>query len=98
VNAGNSASAICWWMNIRIPTPASMILFQQHQILGSRAAPRVDRLIVIAHHGKARPRASWRGARPQNLVLLKEDFPALEVVKLEQNYRSSQFRMRWEER
>ena len=33
---------------------------------------------------------SWRGARPQNLVLLKEDFPALQVVKLEQNYRSSE--------
>ena len=33
---------------------------------------------------------SWRGARPQNLVLLKEDFPQLEVIKLEQNYRSSQ--------
>ncbi|CAJ0992601.1 DNA helicase Rep [Pantoea sp. Nvir] len=33
---------------------------------------------------------SWRGARPQNLVLLKEDFPTLEVMKLEQNYRSSQ--------
>ncbi len=33
---------------------------------------------------------SWRGARPQNLVLLNEDFPTLEVVKLEQNYRSSQ--------
>ncbi|WP_369789223.1 DNA helicase Rep [Rouxiella sp. WC2420] len=33
---------------------------------------------------------SWRGARPQNLVLLKEDFPALQVIKLEQNYRSSQ--------
>ncbi|QIQ21190.1 DNA helicase Rep [Zophobihabitans entericus] len=32
---------------------------------------------------------SWRGARPQNLVLLKEDFPALKVIKLEQNYRSS---------
>ncbi|WP_392565558.1 DNA helicase Rep [Utexia brackfieldae] len=32
---------------------------------------------------------SWRGARPQNLVLLKEDFPNLEVIKLEQNYRSS---------
>lgn len=32
---------------------------------------------------------SWRGARPQNLVLLKEDFPTLEVIKLEQNYRSS---------
>lgn len=33
---------------------------------------------------------SWRGARPQNLVLLQQDFPQLEVVKLEQNYRSSQ--------
>ena len=32
---------------------------------------------------------SWRGARPQNLVLLQKDFPNLKVVKLEQNYRSS---------
>ncbi|MBD2795015.1 DNA helicase Rep [Xenorhabdus sp. 18] len=32
---------------------------------------------------------SWRGARPQNLNLLKEDFPSLNVIKLEQNYRSS---------
>ncbi len=32
---------------------------------------------------------SWRGARPQNLVLLKKDFPRLKVIKLEQNYRSS---------
>ncbi|HIE4547536.1 TPA: DNA helicase Rep [Proteus mirabilis] len=32
---------------------------------------------------------SWRGARPQNLVLLQKDFPQLNVIKLEQNYRSS---------
>ncbi|MCU7959947.1 MAG: UvrD-helicase domain-containing protein [gamma proteobacterium symbiont of Bathyaustriella thionipta] len=32
---------------------------------------------------------AWRGARPENLVQLKNDFPALKVVKLEQNYRSS---------
>ncbi|MGG7669580.1 DNA helicase Rep [Yersinia sp. J1] len=32
---------------------------------------------------------SWRGARPQNLVLLNQDFPQLQVIKLEQNYRSS---------
>ncbi|CAH0524314.1 DNA helicase Rep [Vibrio hippocampi] len=32
---------------------------------------------------------SWRGAKPQNLVLLNQDFPALKVVKLEQNYRST---------
>jgi ATP-dependent DNA helicase Rep len=32
---------------------------------------------------------TWRGARPENLRRLKEDFPRLKVVKLEQNYRSS---------
>ena len=32
---------------------------------------------------------SWRGARPQNLHLLQEDFPKLNVIKLQQNYRSS---------
>ena len=32
---------------------------------------------------------SWRGARPQNLHLLKEDYPRLNVIKLQQNYRSS---------
>ncbi|WP_413727548.1 DNA helicase Rep [Sodalis sp. RH19] len=33
---------------------------------------------------------SWRGARPQNLELLQRDFPALAVIKLEQNYRSTE--------
>ncbi|MDX1473027.1 MAG: DNA helicase Rep [Reinekea sp.] len=32
---------------------------------------------------------SWRGARPENLVKLQEDFPHLKLVKLEQNYRST---------
>lgn len=32
---------------------------------------------------------AWRGARPENLSLLKKDFPALKVVMLEQNYRST---------
>ena len=32
---------------------------------------------------------AWRGARPENLQRLQRDFPALEVVKLEQNYRST---------
>ncbi len=31
---------------------------------------------------------SWRGAKPQNLVLLKDDFPRLRLIKLEDNYRS----------
>ena len=32
---------------------------------------------------------AWRGANPENLKILKEDFPSLELVKLEQNYRCS---------
>lgn len=32
---------------------------------------------------------SWRGARPQNMMRLRDDFD-LTVIKLEQNYRSSQ--------
>ncbi|MGM0564551.1 MAG: UvrD-helicase domain-containing protein [Pseudomonadota bacterium] len=31
---------------------------------------------------------AWRGARPENLHALSEDFPSLKVIKLEQNYRS----------
>jgi ATP-dependent DNA helicase Rep len=32
---------------------------------------------------------AWRGARPENLMQLKDDFPSLKVVMLEQNYRST---------
>ena len=32
---------------------------------------------------------AWRGARPENLARLRDDLPRLEVIKLEQNYRST---------
>ncbi len=32
---------------------------------------------------------AWRGARPENLDQLSKDYPALKLVKLEQNYRST---------
>lgn len=32
---------------------------------------------------------AWRGARPENLMKLQDDFPNLVLIKLEQNYRSS---------
>jgi ATP-dependent DNA helicase Rep len=32
---------------------------------------------------------AWRGANPQNLAQLQQDFPNLAVIKLEQNYRST---------
>jgi len=32
---------------------------------------------------------AWRGAQPENLALLNDDYPRLKVIKLEQNYRST---------
>ena len=32
---------------------------------------------------------AWRGARPENIAQLQQDYPMLKVVKLEQNYRST---------
>ena len=32
---------------------------------------------------------AWRGAKPENMGLLAQDFPSLKVIKLEQNYRST---------
>lgn len=32
---------------------------------------------------------TWRGARPENLGQLQQDWPGLRIVKLEQNYRST---------
>lgn len=32
---------------------------------------------------------AWRGARPENLRQLQQDYPSLKVIKLEQNYRSA---------
>jgi len=32
---------------------------------------------------------AWRGARPENMVQLKVDYPNLRLIKLEQNYRST---------
>lgn len=32
---------------------------------------------------------SWRGARPENMNLLQQDYPSLNIIKLEQNYRST---------
>ena len=32
---------------------------------------------------------AWRGAKPENLAHLQQDYPGLKVIKLEQNYRST---------
>ena len=52
------------------------------QIAGERA-----RLTVVGDDDQSI--YSWRGAKPENLILLGKDFPQLKLIKLEQNYRSS---------
>lgn len=37
---------------------------------------------------------AWRGAKPENMALLATDFPQLNVIKLEQNYRSTSIILR----
>jgi ATP-dependent DNA helicase Rep len=37
---------------------------------------------------------AWRGARPENLTILNQDYPHLKVIKLEQNYRSTSLILR----
>jgi len=32
---------------------------------------------------------AWRGAKPENIAQLQQDYPSLKIVKLEQNYRST---------
>lgn len=32
---------------------------------------------------------AWRGAKPENMAQLQDDYPTLKIVKLEQNYRST---------
>ena len=57
------------------------VIAQVKQIVGERA-----RFTVVGDDDQSI--YSWRGAKPQNLVLLSEDFPSLKLIKLEQNYRS----------
>lgn len=52
------------------------------QLVGHRAA-----LTVVGDDDQSI--YAWRGARPENLAQLQQDFPSLKVVKLEQNYRST---------
>ncbi|MBL0711129.1 MAG: DNA helicase Rep [Colwellia sp.] len=58
----------------------------QYELVKSLAGER-GRLTVVGDDDQSI--YSWRGAKPENLVLLGKDFPQLKLIKLEQNYRSS---------
>ncbi|QEP44138.1 DNA helicase Rep [Ectothiorhodospiraceae bacterium BW-2] len=57
----------------------------QYQLVRLLVGPRQN-LTVVGDDDQSI--YAWRGAQPENLSLLKEDFPRLRVIKLEQNYRS----------
>jgi ATP-dependent DNA helicase Rep len=57
----------------------------QYQMLKLIAGPE-GRLTVVGDDDQSI--YGWRGAQPENLEQLARDYPQLEVIKLEQNYRS----------
>lgn len=58
----------------------------QYQLVRLLVEPR-RRLTVVGDDDQSI--YAWRGARPENLEQLQKDFPELEIIKLEQNYRST---------
>ncbi|MGB1109659.1 MAG: DNA helicase Rep [Gammaproteobacteria bacterium] len=58
----------------------------QYQLVKLLVGPR-EALTVVGDDDQSI--YAWRGARPENMAHLKDDFPGLKVIKLEQNYRSS---------
>jgi ATP-dependent DNA helicase Rep len=60
--------------------------FAQYQLMGQLVGAR-GAFTVVGDDDQSI--YAWRGARPDNLKSLASDYPALRVIKLEQNYRSS---------
>jgi ATP-dependent DNA helicase Rep len=58
----------------------------QYRLLKHLAGPK-GRLTCVGDDDQSI--YAWRGANPENLDLLAQDYPQLKVVKLEQNYRCS---------
>ncbi|KAA2284256.1 UvrD-helicase domain-containing protein [Arenimonas fontis] len=58
----------------------------QYRLLKQLAGPR-GRMTCVGDDDQSI--YAWRGAQPENLDLLAEDYPDLKVIKLEQNYRCS---------
>jgi ATP-dependent DNA helicase Rep len=58
----------------------------QYQLVKSLTGP-LGRFTVVGDDDQSI--YAWRGAQPENLSQLQKDYPRLQVVKLEQNYRST---------
>lgn len=60
--------------------------FAQYSLIKQLAGDRGQFTVVGDDHQSV---YAWRGARPENLKQLREDYPNLKIIKLEQNYRST---------
>ena len=58
----------------------------QYRLLKVLAGPRGDFTCVGDDDQSI---YAWRGANPDNLLQMAQDYPALQIIKLEQNYRCS---------
>ncbi len=58
----------------------------QYQLMKHLAGPQA-RFTVVGDDDQSI--YAWRGARPENMRTLSDDYPQLMVIKLEQNYRST---------
>ncbi|NNM14686.1 MAG: UvrD-helicase domain-containing protein, partial [Gammaproteobacteria bacterium] len=56
-------------------------------LIGNRAHKITQHFTVVGDDDQSI--YAWRGAQPENLLQMQRDYPDLQVIKLEQNYRSS---------